>query len=555
VTVIVPAWNVEAWIEECLGSVASQTLGLDRIRLVAVDDGSTDRTGALLDAFADDHPWATVIHQAASGGPGAPRNAGLDVATSDYVFFLDADDYLGPEALERLVAMADRNGSDIVLGRVVGVGGRGFGFFGRFRRNVDRADLELVNGSGNVHKLFRRSLFDRARLRFAPGRTNYEDNDLMQRAYVAAGTISVVADYDCYYLRDRPGSQVTRLDRDDDIAENITRIDEERIAVVVAERGPGIRRDLLVAGHIVNVAAQFRRRWVELNPEDRHRAFEVGAGVVARWNTPRIQRVLPPRAAIRTWCLANDRQAELEDIAAAPVARVYHGAIADGGRIYANYPHFRDGSGIPDACFDITRLVIVEQILERAEIVDDRLELRGSAHLRLVGGTTTVELRRWPRGPAYRFAATAFATPGQRDKTVGYPMAGWTASIGLATAAGGLPVPDGSWLIRLIVGTDPILRSAALAVGSRARSVVGEGGSPPSRARLYTTGRRTLRLMVGRPSPLLEGLERIDDGVRGTVLRALRAGVAVVERTRPGRLLVLVLEVYRPGSRSYLVED
>src|SRR5688572_27634185 len=120
VSVVVPVWNVVPWLDQCLASVEQQTLGTRDLELIAVDDGSTDGSGDMLDAFARDRPWVTVVHQANSGGPGAPRNVGMDLARGRYLFFLDADDYLGDEALERLVAMAERNQSDIVLGRVVG---------------------------------------------------------------------------------------------------------------------------------------------------------------------------------------------------------------------------------------------------------------------------------------------------------------------------------------------------------------------------------------------------------------------------------------------------
>src|SRR6186713_2753816 len=103
VSVVVPVWNVAPWLGECLASVDGQTIGTAALELVAVDDGSTDGSGAMLDAYATGRPWVTVLHQANSGGPGAPRNAGVELARGRYVFFLDADDYLAPDALERMV--------------------------------------------------------------------------------------------------------------------------------------------------------------------------------------------------------------------------------------------------------------------------------------------------------------------------------------------------------------------------------------------------------------------------------------------------------------------
>nr|WP_037887320.1 glycosyltransferase family 2 protein [Streptomyces viridochromogenes] len=113
VSVIIGAYNAMPYLTRCVTSVMEQTIGYDRIELIAVDDGSTDGTGAELDRLAQEFPGVMrVVHQANSGGPSAPRNAGLELARGRYVFFLDADDHLGPQALERMVAMADANGSE-----------------------------------------------------------------------------------------------------------------------------------------------------------------------------------------------------------------------------------------------------------------------------------------------------------------------------------------------------------------------------------------------------------------------------------------------------------
>jgi poly(ribitol-phosphate) beta-N-acetylglucosaminyltransferase len=555
VSVVVPAWNVEPWLDECLTSVARQTLGLDRIQLIVVDDGSTDATGAMLDAFAAANPWALVVHQPASGGPGAPRNAGLALATGDYLFFLDADDYLGPEALERMVAMAERNGSDIVLGKVVGVGGRRLprGSY-RFRRDLDHADVELVRGSGSVLKLFRRSFWEREGFRFPPDLVAGEDGEVMQRAYPAAGRISVIASYDCYFQRLRAGSQTNRRDRVDDIGEAILRIERERIRVAAAAHR-GVAREIAVAPIVARVALLFGSRWRDLPPDDRTRVFETGAGVIDRWCTPRIRAVIQPRAAIRVWCLAERRQDVLLDIVAARDEAVFHGAFAERGRVYAAYPHFRDGSGIPDACFDITRLVGPEATLERAAVVDGRLELAGTAWLRLVGGSVTVELRRWPRGPRHRVATEPIATPELRDATVHYAMAGYRASIDLGTVADGAPLPAGSWDMRLVVGSDAVHRTVALEVPRGARGAVMEGVvGAVGDARLRVTAGRALRLVVGRQAPLAGGVLALEDAVRGSSRRAVGAGARALERTRPGRLALLGLEAYRPGTTIRLLD-
>src|ERR1051326_9149941 len=94
VTVIVAVYNAGPYLHRCLRSLAGQTLDADRLEIIAVDDGSTDGSGAVLDRFAAAHPGRlTVLHQANSGGPAGPNNRALDLATGRYVFFLGADDY------------------------------------------------------------------------------------------------------------------------------------------------------------------------------------------------------------------------------------------------------------------------------------------------------------------------------------------------------------------------------------------------------------------------------------------------------------------------------
>ena len=200
-TVVVAVYNTMPYLEQCLTSLVEQSIGLSRLQVVAVDDGSTDGSGDTLDRFAAAYPSVIeVLHQPNSGGPAAPSNRALDVATGRYVYFLGADDYLGTEALERMVGFADEHDSDVVIGKMVGVNGRGVRqqLFGSNQIDVDPYGPDLRWAIANT-KLFRRSLVEKHHLRYPEDMAFGSDQPFTLGACVHANRISVLADYTCYY--------------------------------------------------------------------------------------------------------------------------------------------------------------------------------------------------------------------------------------------------------------------------------------------------------------------------------------------------------------------
>lgn len=112
VSVIIPAYNGEEFLSQCLDSVFSQTL--KNIQVICVNDGSTDGTASILSEYQHVHPDMIVISQE-NGGLSVARNAGLSRATGEYVDFLDCDDWLQQDALERLYARASRDSLDMLF--------------------------------------------------------------------------------------------------------------------------------------------------------------------------------------------------------------------------------------------------------------------------------------------------------------------------------------------------------------------------------------------------------------------------------------------------------
>ncbi|MDN3351446.1 glycosyltransferase family 2 protein [Actinomadura sp. DC4] len=209
VSVIVPVYNTGEDLTQCVESVLAQTM--DEFEVIFADDGSSDGTEKRLDELETEHDRVRVLHLPPSGGPGGPRNAGIEAARGEFVYFLDDDDWLGTEALERMHAMALRNDSDIVIGKMVGHGRRVPRLM--FRESRDRADVldDALCGILTPHKMFRRSFLNEHEIRFPEGPVRLEDHRFVLRAYFRARTISVVGDYACCHWMKRPGSYSRNL--------------------------------------------------------------------------------------------------------------------------------------------------------------------------------------------------------------------------------------------------------------------------------------------------------------------------------------------------------
>lgn len=112
VSVIVPVYNVEKYIDRCISSILRQTY--ENIELILVDDGSPDKCGDICDEYATYDSRIQVIHRQ-NGGLSAARNSGLEVATGDYVLFVDSDDYIHPNMIERLYSVASMKKAEVVI--------------------------------------------------------------------------------------------------------------------------------------------------------------------------------------------------------------------------------------------------------------------------------------------------------------------------------------------------------------------------------------------------------------------------------------------------------
>ena len=111
VSVIVPVYNVEPYLEECLRSLLGQTL--TDIEIICVNDGSTDNSGKILEKYRQNDDRIIIAWQKNSG-LSAARNRGLDIAKGKYIYFCDSDDYLQTNALEYSYKLAEERGLEVL---------------------------------------------------------------------------------------------------------------------------------------------------------------------------------------------------------------------------------------------------------------------------------------------------------------------------------------------------------------------------------------------------------------------------------------------------------
>jgi len=246
VSVIIPVFNVEKFLRSTLESTMNQGLEPGQMEIIAVDDGSTDKSGEILHEYAAEHEHIKVLHQPNSGGPGSPRNHGIGVARGKFLFFLDSDDELTENALRDLVRVAESEGSDIVLGKGEGINGRVVPgpVFRATRLNADLID-DNVYRTLSPWKLFRKSLIDDGQIRFLETISVGEDQPFVARAYLRAKKISVLADRPYARLRARgDGTNVTSSARS---LRDLLELSEAVIDVLAAESEPGRIRDGFLA--------------------------------------------------------------------------------------------------------------------------------------------------------------------------------------------------------------------------------------------------------------------------------------------------------------------
>ncbi|UBU14438.1 glycosyltransferase family 2 protein [Nonomuraea gerenzanensis] len=356
-SVIVPIYNVEPYLAECLKSLAAQTL--EDLEVVLVDDGSVDGSRRVAEDFAASDDRFVLIGQR-NLGPGPARNQGIRQARGAYLAFADGDDVVPPEAYERLVGKLTETGSDLACGAV--------------RRLVDGELQEsvlhekvfrrpqlcthitdkqvLVRDRTVWNKVYRRGFWERAGLEFPSG--IYEDVPVAMQAHVLATSVDMVGQV-VYHWRKREEGETSITQRRSELP-NLA----ERLAAIRAVRAfLDDRAPELLDGFDALVLEKdtiFLFQALEHCEEDPGPLLELGHSWMAALG-PHVLDSAPSLRRLELHLLRRGLVAELRTV------REFRRGREDVTRVvprglrstnwYGDYPFFRDRRlRIPDEVFD-----------------------------------------------------------------------------------------------------------------------------------------------------------------------------------------------------------
>ena len=209
VSVIIPVYNVEKYLEKCINSVVSQTY--KNLEIILVDDGSTDNSGQMCDEFKKKDKRIKVIHKE-NGGLSDARNVALDVCKGDYITFVDSDDWIPRNAIDALCDAIISEKADISSGQLYETFKRqhsekaGVSLITRYSTEDALRDLMYLHGLSNSAsgKLYKRSLFSKIRY---PIGMHYEDLGTTYKIFALAENI-VSINKNVYFYYQNPKSIV-----------------------------------------------------------------------------------------------------------------------------------------------------------------------------------------------------------------------------------------------------------------------------------------------------------------------------------------------------------
>ncbi|MBV7506480.1 glycosyltransferase [Bacillus sp. sid0103] len=269
VSVITPVYNAEKYLRKTIDSVLNQSLGMDQIEYILIDDCSTDSSREiLLEYSAKVANIKVVFLKRNTGTPGQPRNIGIELSQSKYITFLDADDWLEPNGLKSLVTILAETGDDYAVGKTIQVQSKGISIVGEHesckeRRSVSPFSIpHIFHHLGPRARMIKTSIIKDNQILF-PEMKFAEDKQFFMDVLTHCHTISTT-EHPIYYLN--------RIDNQDTRLSNRTNIIQKTNC------------NLNVINHILNKNLDVEKQKMVLN-----RLYEFDS-ITRFFNTPHFQK-------------------------------------------------------------------------------------------------------------------------------------------------------------------------------------------------------------------------------------------------------------------------
>lgn len=273
VSVIIPVYNVENYLQECVDSVLTQTY--EHFEIILVDDGSTDTSGQLCDTYSEADSRVNVLHQE-NRGLSEARNAGLSMAKGTYAYFLDSDDWILPNTLEVLINKAEIETSDVVFfdarsfedGQPEKQIQQNYIRTGSYKTESGQAVLKQLQENKEYHSavpllFIKKSLLDDIGLRFEPG-ILYEDMIFTYALLCQAKRVAYI-NQPFYQRRYRSNSIMTSKKT----AKNYLSAEKVYYAVRQTSANLGIMQNDMAKDYIARCAFNSLNYYVSLKPKDK----------------------------------------------------------------------------------------------------------------------------------------------------------------------------------------------------------------------------------------------------------------------------------------------
>ncbi len=218
ISVLVPIFNVETYLEQCLDSLLEQSF--EDIEIICADDGSTDQSGAIIDAYVAKDARVKAIHKV-NTGYGNNMNVALDAATGDYVAILESDDFAEPYMIERLYQAAQESGADVVKGEYFRYTQKGDEHSDRLvkfpQKEVFSAKEypQLLDLADTIWScLYKREFLIKNNIRFheTPG-ASYQDISFALQNWANAEKVYCIPEAVLHYRMDNAGSSMNNPDK------------------------------------------------------------------------------------------------------------------------------------------------------------------------------------------------------------------------------------------------------------------------------------------------------------------------------------------------------